>query len=438
MQSMLHKMNEKTAALILGGGRGTRLFPLTLFRSKPAISVGGEYRLIDIPISNCINSGIGKIYVLTQFLSAGLNRHITRTYRFDSFGGKFVEILAAEQTPTNFDYAQGTADAVRQSIRYIENLDADYIFILSGDQLFRIDLQDMLSEHIQKNADVSVSCLPVHETDVERFGIMKINTDHRITDFFEKPGDPIVVESLRIKDLTVEGKEFIGSMGLYIFNKQVLLDLLRKSDAKDFGKGIFPEAIKTHHIHGYVFNGYWEDIGTIQSYFETNLALTDEQPPFSFYDGDMPIYTHPRHLPPAKVFSSTIDHGLISDGAIIKASHIKRCVIGIRSFINHYCDLEETLVLGNDAYYDEYSSTANENKNGHRFGIGENCVIKRAIIDKNAVIGNNVTLIGSTRDYINVKNDDDSSYHIINGIIVIPRGMEIPDNTCIKADDFVQ
>ncbi len=436
MVSITKQLNERTAALILGGGRGTRLFPLTLFRSKPAISVGGEYRLIDIPISNCINSGIGKIYILTQFLSAGLNRHITRTYRFDAFGGKFVEILAAEQTPTNFDYAQGTADAVRQSIRYIENLDADYVFILSGDQLFRMDLQEMLEYHIATHADVTVSCLRVAQKDVERFGIMKMDKDNKITDFFEKPGDPVTVESLRNPDPLHEGKDFVGSMGLYIFNKQVLLKLLKESDAKDFGKGIFPEAIKTHTIHAYLFDGYWEDIGTIASYFETNLLLTEETPPFSFYDAAMPIYTHPRHLPPAKVFSSTVDQALISDGSIIKESKIRKCVIGVRSFIDTNCDLEETLVLGNDIYYDEYSSNINEDKNTH-YGIGENTIIKRAIIDKNAVIGKNVTIIGSLKEYINVRNDDDAPFHIMNGIVVVARGMTVPDNAVINAEDYI-
>lgn len=430
MQHIRSVIGSRAVALILGGGRGSRLYPLTKSRSKPAVSVGGKYRLIDIPISNCINSGISMIYVLTQFLSAGLNRHITRTYRFDSFGHRFVEILAAEQSPTNFDYAQGTADAVRQCVRYLEGLEADYVFILSGDQLFRIDLSAMLQHHIDAGADVTLSCLRIPERDASKSGIVKTDKQGRITDFFEKTESASVWERFRVAGPTKEGKTLLGSMGLYVFNKKVLLDVLTASNEHDFGKGIFPHIIKTHTVSTYEFNGYWEDIGTIASYFDASMRLTDEDPPFSFYDAAMPIYTHHRSLPPPKLFGCFTDKAILCEGTIVHQSTIRSSIIGIRTHIGTGCDIDQAIIMGND------TMPANVSWHNAHFGIQAGTKIRRAIIDKNVVIGRGVRISGSTDEQLHVRNDDAAPFHIINGIVVIPRGTVIPDNTVIHAGDF--
>ncbi|MEI8217792.1 MAG: glucose-1-phosphate adenylyltransferase [Elusimicrobiota bacterium] len=423
-------MSNKTVALILGGGRGSRLYPLTKSRCKPAVSVGGKYRLIDIPISNCINSGIGMIYVLTQFLSAGLNRHITRTYRFDTFGSRFVEILAAEQSPTNYDYAQGTADAVRQSIRYLEGLDADYVFILSGDQLFRVDLAKILEQHIEKNADVTLSCVRMPDSDASKSGIIRVAGDKRIIDFYEKPEDPDIIEKFRLPQTHSDGKNILGSMGLYIFNKNVLLDVLKNSEQHDFGKGIFPQIISTHRIYAYEFEGYWEDIGTIASYFNTSMQLAGENPPFSFYDAAMPIYTHQRSLTPPRIFDSRIDKAIICEGSIIHSSNIQRSIVGIRTYVHSGCAIDEAVIMGNDTHQTAAGGPA------ENYGIQSGVTIKRAIIDKNVVIGKGSRIIGSPDENIFVKNDDHSPFHIINGIVIIPRGTRLPDNSVIAADHY--
>ncbi|MGA2091463.1 MAG: glucose-1-phosphate adenylyltransferase [Endomicrobiales bacterium] len=427
-------MSNKTVALILGGGRGSRLYPLTKSRCKPAVAVGGKYRLIDIPISNCINSGISMIYVLTQFLSAGLNRHITRTYRFDTFGSRFVEILAAEQSPTNYDYAQGTADAVRQSIRYLEGLDADYVFILSGDQLFRIDLNKILEQHIAQNADVTLSCLRISDDDASKSGIIRINEEKRIVDFYEKPEDPQIIERFRLSQSHDDGKNILGSMGLYLFNKSVLLDVLKSSDKHDFGKGIFPQIISTHRVAAYEFNGYWEDIGTILSYFNTSMQLVSENPPFSFYDPAMPIYTHQRALPPPQVFDSYVDKSIICEGSIVHGSSIRRTIVGIRTHIQSGCDIDEAVIMGNDAYPSDTSVAGFSPAANH--GIEQGVKIHKAIIDKNVVIGKGSCITGSSDETICVKSDDRSPFHIINGIVVIPRGTHLPDNSIITADNY--
>ncbi len=431
----IEKISHKTIALILGGGRGTRLFPLTKARCKPAISIGGQYRLIDIPISNCINSDIKQIYVLTQFLSAGLNRHITRTYRFDVFGARFVEILAAEQSPTNFEYAQGTADAVRQSIRYIENSEADYVLILSGDQLYRMNFNDILSYHIEKKADITLSCIPITENDVERFGVIKINENFQIIDFQEKPKDKKIIKQFHTPHIDINGKHFLASMGIYVFNKSVLLHLLKNLPDTDFGKGIFPKSIKTQKIFSYIFQGYWEDIGTIKSYFDTSMHLLNENPHFSFYDEEMPIYTHPRFLPPSQIKDSHIDQAIISDGSIIQESTIKKSIIGIRSMISSGCTLEETILMGNDNYFSSMTNTKSNN-NGNLFGINTDVIIKKVIIDKNVVIGKNSRIIGSKNPDLNFPYHDNSLFYIINGIVIIPRNTMIKENTIIDADEI--
>jgi glucose-1-phosphate adenylyltransferase len=429
-------ITQRSVALIMGGGRGTRLFPLTKARSKPAVSVGGKYRLIDIPISNCINSGISMIYVLTQFLSAGLNRHITRTYRFDSFGRRFVEILASEQTPTNFEYAQGTADAVRRSLRYLENLDTDYVFILSGDQLCRINLYDMLSYHLQKNADVTLSCIRITEDDVKKSGVVRVDGNFRVIDFAEKPVDPDVVRKYRISDHAQKEKNFLGSMGVYLFNKKVLQEVLKNIEEHDFGKGVFPRAIRSHTISAYIFDGYWEDIGTIKTYFDASMQLCEENPPFSFYDLEMPIYTHHRNLPPPKLFNSTIDTTLIAEGSVIRNSRVKKSIIGIRTYVRSGCDIEEAVIVGNDLYPAGYNRMNADEKDHTNFGIKNGTKIRRAIIDKNVVIGKNCVITGCADDSVNYTTEDDSPFYIINGIVVIPRCVILPDNTVIDATRY--
>ncbi|MBP7462143.1 MAG: glucose-1-phosphate adenylyltransferase [Candidatus Delongbacteria bacterium] len=433
---ILKTIGTKTVALILGGGRGTRLYPLTQSRCKPAVSVGGQYRLIDIPISNCINSGINMIYVLTQFLSAGLHRHITKTYRFDSFGNRFVEILAAEQSPTNYDYAQGTADAVRQSLRYLDQLDASYVFILSGDQLYRQDLKEMLEHHLRTKSEVTVAAIPVAPSEIHKYGVMRIDGSARIIDFYEKPDQSDIVERYRLKNSMPPDKPFLASMGLYLFNKSVLFDLLNRIPETDFGKGILPQAIQSHFITAYRFNGYWEDIGTIQSYYEASLKLVDDPPPFSFYDFKMPIYTHQRFLPPCRLIRSQIDHSLVSDGSIVKNSVIIHSSLGIRSFIKPDCSVIDSIILGNDLYPRDFIRIAPEEVDRMPFGIGGGTQIRRAIIDKNVVIGKNSRIIGSKNESINLQPHDRSGFHIANGIIVIPRGMVLPENTVIEADRF--
>lgn len=426
-------IGKRSLALILGGGRGSRLFPLTLSRSKPAVAIGGKYRLIDIPISNCINSGISRIYVLTQFLSAGLNRHITRTYRFDSFGDRFVEILASEQSPTNYQYAQGTADAVRQSVRYLESLDADYVFVLSGDQLCRINLDDMLACHHASGADVTLACIAIHREDVARCGIVSTDHDNRIVDFAEKPAEPAVID--RFKRSREGGEYFWGSMGIYLFNKQTLLSVLKEyPDEHDFGKGIFPRSIRTHRINAYEYRGYWEDIGTIRSYFKASMDLLEADPPFSFYDFDMPVYTHHRNLPAPKVFRSALDRTLVCEGSILHESAISRAIIGIRTYMRSRCDCREAIIMGNDFYPPNFPYLTAEEKDHLPFGIKQSVTIRRAIIDKNVVIGSHSRICGSDDATINRVNGDTAPYHIINGIVVIPRGTVLPDNTVIDAN----
>ena len=431
-KEVIKAVSNRSVALILGGGRGTRLFPLTLYRAKPAVSIGGQYRLIDIPISTCIHSGVHKIFILTQFLSASLHRHITRTYRFDVFGNHFVDILAAEQTPTNFEYAQGTADAVRQSIRYLETMPADYVFILSGDQLFRINLADMLLAHFNANAQITLATKTVPREEVSRLGILQAAADFRITAFHEKPTDEALISSLARE---LEGtRTFLASMGLYLFNKSVLLHLLHTHADTDFGKGILPKAIHSHRSHAYVFRGFWQDIGTIRSYFETSMRLTEEEPPFSFYSNRAPIYTHPRFLPPPKIMAAHIRQSLISDGTIIQEASIARSIIGIRSYIKPGCRIQETIVMGNDVFTSTKPparAAADE-----PFVIGENCRLRRVIIDKNVTIGKNCELLGSTDSTVTFSGDNKAIFHIINGIIVIPRGAVIPDNTIIHGDEY--
>src|ERR1041385_8727715 len=382
-------------SVIMGGGQGTRLFPLTKERAKPAVPLAGKYRIVDIPISNCINSGLRRVYLLTQFNSASLHRHISQSYKFDPFTGGFVEILAAEQTLTDASWYQGTADAVRKNLQHFLNHDFDYLLILSGDQLYRMDFRQILAQHIENEADITIATIPVTRRESQSFGIMQMNEEHRITRFVEKPKDPALQDSLRLErewygKLGIEDERelFLASMGIYVFNRDVLRKLLDNTLA-DFGKHIIPAAIDTHRIFSYVFQGYWEDIGTIRSFFEANLDVTSELPRFNFFDMAAPIFTRPRFLPGSKINGADIDHAIISDGCIINRAKIRHSIVGVRSVLNDGCELNRTIMLGCD-YYESFESIQRHESTGQpRIGVGHSTRIDNAIIDKNARIGNN-------------------------------------------------
>lgn len=408
---------SQVVAVIMGGGQGTRLFPLTLVRSKPAVPFGGKYRLVDIPVSNCLNSRFNKIFVLTQFNSESLNRHINETYQFDSFSRGFVSLLAAEQTPEKSDWFQGTADAVRQCLRHIRVQRPNYVLILSGDQLYNMDFRNLLDFHISNGAELTISTIPVEKDKAGSFGIMKLGEDSKITEFQEKPGAD-KLENL--KSFEKNGKNYLASMGIYLFNYDLLEKILLESDFIDFGKHLIPHAIDNFKVFGYVFEGFWDDIGTIDSYFKANIALTDILPPFSLYDEiNHPVYYMRRYIPPAKVRASRIDESIIADGAIIEGATIIKTLIGIRSYIKKDTTLINTVAFGNDYYQVETGKEL--------LSIGNSCHIERAIIDKNAIIGNHVVI----RDH---KNEDDYKgdlFWIRDGITVVKKGAVIPSHTVI-------
>jgi len=408
-------------AVILGGGQGTRLFPLTENRAKPAVPIGGKFRLIDIPISNCLHWGIKKIYVLTQFNTESLHRHITGTYKFDGFSKGFVQVMAAQQTIENKNWYQGTADAVRKNLAYIRSHDVDYVAVLSGDQLFRINLNEFVAAHRRHDAEISIATTPVSRQAVSRFGIMRMGADERIVDFAEKPQDEAVIETLRIPDRP-DDSAFLASMGIYLFNRDTMVNLLEQSESEDFGKGIIPAAIPRHKVHAYVFSGYWEDIGTIRAFFNANLDFANPVPRFNFYDELNPIYTHARFLPGSKVRDCHMHNALISDGSIIEGSRIEQSIVGIRSIICAGTHLDHVVMMGADVY----DSPAAENR--IPLGIGRNCCIRRTILDKNVRIGNNVRI-----DYQGDESRRDAgNYHIVDGIVVVPKNAVIPDGTVIK------
>jgi glucose-1-phosphate adenylyltransferase len=408
----------------MGGGAGTRLFPLTKDRAKPAVPLGGKYRLVDIPISNCLNSGLRSIYILTQFNSMSLHRHIQASYKFDHFSRSFVDILAAQQTPEGSQWYQGTADAVRQNMRYFLERPYDYYLILSGDQLYRMDLRSLLHQHIRSGADITLATKPVGRSQVAEFGIMQSGVDRRITRFVEKPKDESLLEELRMgKELLSSsgaGEEeelYQASMGIYVFNRQVLVECLA-NDLVDFGKHIIPQSIKDRHVSAYIFQGYWEDIGTIRAFFEANLDLTDIVPEYSFFEADSPIYTHPRFLPGSKINGATMRQAIISDGCIISDAHLERCVIGVRSIIRSGATIRNSIVMGAD----HFEQLSPPNPSRPPIGIGRNCVIDRAIIDKNARIADGVVITpeGKPRDF------DGEGYFIRDGIVVVPKDAVIP------------
>lgn len=422
--------SKEILSIILGGGAGSRLYPLTASRSKPAVPIAGKYRLVDIPISNCLNNGIGRMFVLTQFNSASLNRHIKNTYHFSAFSRAFVDILAAEQTPDNPTWYQGTADAVRQGLRHIEPFDSDYILILSGDQLYQMDFAEMLDNHKKLGADISVATIPVNERDAPEFGILK-SGEGLITSFIEKPKKELLPEweSETGDAMRASGRNYLASMGIYIFNRQLMFDLLLDEfkTATDFGKEIIPQTINKYKVASYQYEGYWTDIGNIHSFFEANLDLTKEIPSFNLFDNEQIIYTRPRMLPPAKISGTTLEKTLVAEGSIINASRIENSVIGIRSRIGLGSTLVSTYTMGNDSY-ETLEEIASANAKGiPLMGIGSRCYIKNAIIDKNARIGDDVRINGGPH----IENTDHALYTVKDGIVVLKKGCIIPNGFVI-------
>ncbi|HON44515.1 MAG TPA: glucose-1-phosphate adenylyltransferase [Planctomycetota bacterium] len=406
--------------VILGGGQGTRLQPLTRSRSKPAVPLGGKYRLVDIPISNCINSYIRQILLLTQFNSVSLHDHVSSTYQFDHFHDQhnFIRILAAQQTPDLELWYQGTADAVRRNLNYILDEKPDYVIILSGDQLYRMDFQEVLKEHIANKAQLTICTKPVKRQEASELGIMKINQDRRIVEFLEKPGPTADIHDFR-SPLYEEDEQFLASMGIYIFNMSVLREVLQVKDHKDFGKNIIPNAIPNYNVYSYIFDSYWKDIGTIGSFWEANLALTEVVPPFSFYDMKAPIYTHMRYLPPSKINCCDITCCLLSDGCIISGHRLLNTIIGIRQLIGEGTVAEYSILMGADYYEIDAAS------DDIPIGIGRDCYIKNAIIDKNVRIGDGVYISPEGKK----DGEENDKYVVRDGIIVIPKGTRIPSGT---------
>ena len=414
---------QQTLAIIMGGGAGTRLFPLTKDRAKPAVPLGGKYRIVDVPISNCLNSGLRSIYVLTQFNSMSLHRHIQASYKFDNFSRSFVDILAAQQTPAGSQWYQGTADAVRQNMRYFLELPFDYYLVLSGDQLYRMDFREILHQHIKLGADITLATKPIARRYVSEFGIMQSGVDRRITRFVEKPTDEAVLQEMKMSRELLgaigsnEDEElFQASMGIYVFNRDVLIESLQ-NELFDFGKHIIPQSIKDRNVSAFIFEGYWEDIGTIRAFYEANLDLTDVVPEYSFFEPESPIYTHPRFLPGSKINGATLRQAIISDGCIISDAHLERCVVGIRSVIQSGATIRDSIVMGAD--YFEFGQT---DPSQPPIGIGRNCVIDRAIIDKNARIADGVVITPEGKP----ANLDADNYFIRDGIVVIPKNAVIP------------
>jgi glucose-1-phosphate adenylyltransferase len=420
-------------SVILGGGAGTRLFPLTKERAKPAVPLAGKYRLVDIPISNCINSGLKRIYLLTQFNSASLHRHVTQSFKFDQFSNGFVEILAAEQTLTDTSWYQGTADAVRKNLIHLLNHPFDYLLVLSGDQLYRMDYRMIIGQHIATAADITVATIPVERKDVPGFGIMEMNEDFRITRFVEKPKekaaqDPLVLDPAWYPRLGITTKcdLFLASMGIYVFNRDLLVRLL-DNEHTDFGRHIIPEAISQHRVYAHVFQGYWEDIGTIRAFFDANIELAAVLPRFNFFDMSSPIFTRPRFLPSSKINGGTIEQALISDGCIINHATVRHSIVGLRSLVDHGSQLHRTILMGAD-YYESADSIASRQAAGQpRIGIGRHTRIENAIIDKNARIGDHCVISpdGKPADI------DHPMYYIRDGVVIIPKGASIENGTII-------
>ncbi len=419
--------SKQVVAVILGGGAGSRLYPLTATRSKPAVPIAGKYRLVDIPISNCINSNINRMFVLTQYNSASLNKHIKNTYQFSRFSSGFVDILAAEQTPDSLGWFQGTADAVRQSLKHIEKNDFDYVLILSGDQLYQMDLAEMIDNHQAAGADITIATIPVEAREATEFGLLKTDAQHNITSFIEKPAAELLPNwvSDTGEEMQSHNRNYLASMGIYIFNKNLLFSLLgeEKKDATDFGKEIIPDAISKYKVISYQYGGYWTDIGNIYSFFEANLALTMDIPPFNLFDNDRMIFSRARMLPPAKISGTTITKTLIAEGCIIHAKSISGSVIGIRSRIGAGSELESCYIMGNDFYETIEEIAHNFTQGIPKVGIGENCILTNVIADKDCRIGDNVKIIGGTH----LPDSEQSLFVIKDGIVVIKKGATILD-----------
>jgi len=428
---------KRVLAIILGGGVGARLYPLTKLRAKPAVPLAAKYRLIDIPISNCINSEIQRIYVLTQFNSASLNRHIARTYGMAGFSQGFVEVLAAQQTPDSPSWFEGTADAVRKYQWLFAEWDVDQYLILSGDHLYRMNYADFIQRHRDTKADITLSVVPVDERGASEFGLMKIDKNGRVTSFSEKPKEN-ALKAMQV-DTTVLGlpvkkaKEFpyIASMGIYVFEKQVLLDLLKEApDQTDFGREIIPSSTKDYNVQAYLFKDYWEDIGTIEAFYNANLALTYQpDPPFSFYDEKAPIYTRSRYLPPTKLLDSHVTESMVGEGCILKECTVKRSVVGIRSRIETGCVIDNALLMGSDYYESPLERMKNLESGKVPLGVGANSTIRRAIVDKNARIGRNVQIVN--KDRVEESNREELGFVIRSGIVVVIKNATIPDGTVI-------
>ncbi|MEX0715467.1 MAG: glucose-1-phosphate adenylyltransferase [Planctomycetaceae bacterium] len=423
---------QKIVGLILGGGKGTRLFPLTRYRSKPAVPLAGKYRIIDIPISNCLNSGINKIYLLTQFNSVSLHRHIRQTYIFDRFDGGFVEILAAQQTMEGADWYEGTADAVRKNLRYLKQPGIEYVFVLSGDQLYRMDYREMLETHKRSGADATIAAVPVSGEQAAAFGIMRLDETGRVVGFLEKPQteeelklvrtDPDWLDAHGIKS---NGRDCLANMGIYLFHRDTLVELLEKSDYQDFGKEVFPMSIRARRVQVHPFEGYWEDIGTIRAFYEANLALTEASPPFDFASDAAPIYTQARHLPPTRAAGAEIRRSLLADGCVVgEGTVIENSVIGIRCHIGSNVTIRDSVLMGSDFYEHPEDRGAAESNGRPPVGVGDGSVIQRAIIDKNCRIGKNVRIVGDPRAG---DSSEKENVHVKDGVVVVEKGAVLPD-----------
>lgn len=426
----------RVISLILGGGRGTRLYPLTKSRSKPAVPIAGKYRLIDIPVSNCIHSGLHRIFVVTQFNSVSLHRHIYNTYKFDPFEGGFVEILAAQQTMQNESWYQGTADAVRRNIPYFTDREYDLVLILSGDQLYRMDFQEMIKTHVESKAAVTIAALPVQESEARSCGIMRIQADGRVIDFEEKPKtqeklnrvrtDPNWLDKLGLK---AQGRPYLASMGIYVFNTKTLVDLLATSTSADFGHELLPQTINQQRVQAHLFDGYWEDIGTVGAFHQANIDLTLDHPPFDFTHGEQPIFTRPRYLPSSRILGATVRNSLICDGCVIgRGSVIENSVIGVRSVIGDNVTIRDSYLMGADWYEQPDDVRRNQGEGIVNLGVGAGSVIERAIVDKNSRIGRNVKVLNET----GIVDSEECATHVVrDGVVVVPRNTMLREGLAI-------
>ncbi|MCX7665916.1 MAG: glucose-1-phosphate adenylyltransferase [Gemmataceae bacterium] len=431
-------LETSVLSLILGGGQGARLFPLTQLRAKPAVPVAGKYRLIDIPISNCINSGLNRIYVLTQFLSVSLHRHIANTYKFDMFSKGFVEILAAQQTIDGSGWYEGTADAVRRQILEVQQDHCEHVLILSGDQLYRMDYRELIKTHTESKADITIAALPVHESQVHAFGVLRCNDAGRVIQFLEKPQTPEAykpfytpAEWIEARGIKCAGRHYLASMGIYLFRKEVLLDLLLNVHPidKDFGKDIFPKSIGPRKVQTHLFDGFWEDLGTIKSYHQVSIELALENPPFEFYTAHGAIYTRRRLLPASRVIEARLKDVLLSDGCVVlKGADIERSLLGVRSRIGKRSRIFETVIIGADHFETDEDRARNALKKIPNLNVGDDCHIERAILDKDCRVGNGVTINYKGKE---LRKDGDC-YYIRDGIVVIPKGVIVPDGTKIE------